>query len=360
MASPERNVQLRYLMIDACLHQAAVDPEISWSKEALLAKVNEELIADAPNAKPVAMRTLEKDLVDIERVYRVRIDKVRKEGKVHLRYTDPDQRLHRGILAPEESLTVQRFLKVMERFEGMPEWDWWLRAQMGLKGQFGLFDRPGQRAQAPRLAERSMSKDERRWYAVLAESVFTGTPLRMAYAPNMGDSSERTSFLPRQLVHDAEGIFALGTAWDSESETHFHLIVELVEITSLDRVAVDWPDASEWDVISWDRYAANRMGLQSGIVSDEDAEPAQVRVWVADQLAQRFLKEPMHASQDMRIEQAADGVIFNLALVPDEAFMRFALKWGQDFQVLEPDDLRHALRVETKANADRYAPMFGP
>lgn len=346
--------------MDACLHQAAINPDSSWSKEALLAKVNEELISDAPNAKPVAMRTLEKDLVDIEQLYGVRIDKVRRKSKVHLRYADVHQRLHRGVLAPDEAVAVHRFLKIMERFEGMPEWDWWLRANMGLKGQFGLFNKADQGVDAPQLVDRSMSKDERRWYAVLAEAMFTGTPLRMAYAPNMGDSSERTSFLPQRLVHETEEIFALGTAWDRESEAHFYLIVELVEITSLDRVAVDWPDTSERGKISWDRYVANRMGLQPGIVTNDDSAAVQVRVWVADKLAQRFLKEPMHISQDMRIEHAADGVIFNLALVPDAVFMRFALQWGQDFQVLEPDDLRHALRESTKANADRYAPMFGP
>ena len=57
----------------------------------------------------------------------------------------------------------------------------------------------------------------------------------------------------------------------------------------------------------------------------------------------------MHGSQDMRIEPAAEeGVIFNLSLVPDAQFVRFALQWGSEFQVLEPDDVRHALRLATR------------
>lgn len=360
MASPERNVQLRYLILDTCLAQAALDTAVVWTKEQLLNKVNEGLLADAPNAKPVAMRTLEKDLVDMETVFGVQIQKGRINGKVHLRYTNADQRIHRAELDGDEAELVHRFLRVMERFEGMPEWDWWLRAKMGLKGQFGLLDGRGKSVSEACLKERSMSKDERRWYAVLADALFNGRPLRMAYAPNMGDASERTSFRPERLVHESHGIFALGTAWDHESEAHFHLIVELAEITSLDSVAVEWPEGAEPNSFGWERYVSDRMGVQSGVVQNGGESPVQIRVWVAKHLAQRFLKEPMHPSQDMRIEHAADGVIFHAVLVPDATFARYALQWGKDFQVLEPDDLRHALRVETKANADRYAPMFGP
>jgi len=40
--------------------------------------------------------------------------------------------------------------------------------------------------------------------------------------------------------------------------------------------------------------------------------------------------------------------------------VRFALQWGSDFQVLEPDEVRHALRLATREASERYAPMFGP
>ena len=36
MASPERNVQLRYIILDACMAQAARDASVVWTKEALL------------------------------------------------------------------------------------------------------------------------------------------------------------------------------------------------------------------------------------------------------------------------------------------------------------------------------------
>jgi len=89
-------------------------------------------------------------------------------------------------------------------------------------------------------------------------------------------------------------------------------------------------------------------------------KPQTVRVWVEAELARQFLKEPMHPSQDLRVEQSAAGIIFTLQVIPDESFKQFAWQWGLKFQVLEPAELRHAMREESKALADMYAPMFGP
>lgn len=361
MASPERNVQLRYLVIDQCLADAAADEEQVWTKERLLAAINQALLEDNPNAKPIAMRTLEKDLVDLAAAYGVSVLSKRRGGKVHYCYPRKQERIHNGALQREEALTLQRFLQSMERFEGLPEWDWWTQAKMKLKGQFGLFPRRRKARPVNRIEGMHFSKDERRWYEMLCEAAYSQFPLRMAYAPNLGDDVERMPFLPHRLVHQADGIFVLGTAWDTDSEAFFHAVVALDEITSLDRVAVDWPQRQRLPDFAWDRYIMQRMGVQSGIITTKDvAPPVEVRVWVAKRLAQRFLKEPMHASQDMRIETAAEGLIFNLVVVPDAAFKRFALQWGSDFQVLEPDELRHEMRLATKEVADRYAPMFGP
>ena len=361
MASPERNVQLRYLVIDHCLAEAAADKEQVWTKERLLHAINQALLDDNPNAKPIAMRTLEKDLVDMVALYGVNILSKRRSGKVHYGYANEQVRIHNGTLQRGEAVTVQRFLQSMERFEGIPEWDWWTQAKMKLKGQFGLF--PTRRKAPPvnRIEGMRFSKDERRWYEALCEAAHSQFPLRLAHAPNLGDDVDRMSFLPERLVQQADGIFVLGTAWDTDSEAFFHVVVALDEITSLDRVAVNWPQRQRVPDFAWGRYVIHRMGVQSGIISSNDvAHPVDVRVWVAKRLAQRFLKEPMHASQDMRIESAADGLIFNLVVVPDAAFKRFALQWGSDFQVLEPDELRHEMRLTTKEVADRYAPMFGP
>lgn len=360
MASPERNVQLRYIILDACMAQATREESVVWTKEALLQEVNRQLREDNPATKPIAMRTLEKDIVDMETTYGLNIVRGRIGGKVHFAYAAGSDGMHRANLTDNEGALAHRFMQAMDRFKGSPAWDWWLRSKSALQGQLGLIgSRLPEAEWKPRIVHPPFSKDARRWYEVLVRAAYERTPLRMAFAPGMGDRLERVAFLPDQLIHQEDGVFALGSAWDAEIEAFFHLIVQLDEITSLDAVAVNWPEGLETPEFHWEGYVAGRMAVTPGAVSDEE-QSVQVRVWVANRLAQRFMKEPMHGSQDMRIEHAAEGVIFNLSLVPDAQFVRFALQWGSEFQVLEPDELRHELRLATRAASDRYAPMFGP
>lgn len=341
--------------------QAARDESIVWTKEALLEEVNRQLREDNSATKPIAMRTLEKDIVDMETTFGLRIKRARLAGKVHFAYASGAEGMHRANLNENEVALAHRFIQAMGRFKGAPAWDWWLRSRLVLQGQLGLIgSRLPDEEWQPRVVESPLSKDERRWYETLVYAAFDRTPLRMAFAPGMGDRLERVAYRVDRLVPQADGVMALGTAWDAEAESFFQLIVQLDEITSLDAVAVEWPEAKEPEAFNWDAYAVNRMALAPGVVSSAEEDVVPVRVWVADRLAQRFLKEPMHGSQDMRIEPAAEGIIFNLSLVPDAQFVRFALQWGSDFQVLEPDEVRHALRLATREASDRYAPMFGP
>ena len=341
--------------------QAARDESVVWTKEALLQEVNRQLREDNPATKPIAMRTLEKDIVDMETTFGLRIKRARLAGKVHFAYASGAEGMHRANLNENEVALAHRFIQAMDRFKGAPAWDWWLHSRLALQGQLGLIgSRLPDEEWQPRVLESHLSKDERRWYETLVYAAFDRTPLRMAFAPGMGDRLERVAYRVDRLVPEADGVMALGTAWDAEAESFFQLIVQLDEITSLDAVAVEWPQAKEPEAFNWDAYAVNRMALAPGVVSSAEEDVVPVRVWVADRLAQRFLKEPMHGSQDMRIEPAAEGIIFNLSLVPDAQFVRFALQWGSDFQVLEPDEVRHALRLATREASDRYAPMFGP
>ncbi|MAI23418.1 MAG: hypothetical protein CL828_05110 [Crocinitomicaceae bacterium] len=361
MASPERNVQLRYIILDACMAKARREESVIWTKEALLTEVNRQLRADNPATKPIAMRTLEKDIVDMETMYGLRIERGRVGGKVHLTYAADSDGIHRAHLAQNELALAHRFIQSMDRFKGVPAWDWWIRSKAALQGQLGLIGgRLREEKWKPRIVDATFSKDERRWYELLVRAAYEQTPLRMAFAPGMGDRLERVAFLTDQLIQQTDGILALGSAWDAEAESFFHLVVALDEITSIDAVAVDWPDGLEPQAFNWEVHTANHIALTPGVVSFTADKVVPVRVWVSSRLAQRFLKEPMHGSQDMRIEHAAKGVIFNISLVPDEQFVRFALQWGSEFQVLEPDVVRHALRMASRAASDRYAPMFGP
>ena len=91
-----RHAFLRYIVIDECLVQPVKDSEDAasgkseeeslWYKEDLLAAINQRISAFSPHAKPIAMRTLEKDLVDMQSLFGVEILKLSQNRRAHYRY----------------------------------------------------------------------------------------------------------------------------------------------------------------------------------------------------------------------------------------------------------------------------------
>lgn len=369
MASPERHTHWRYIILDDCLNAAAQQDGPRWFKADLLKELNRQMREIHGQIKPMAMRTLEKDLVDLEVHFGVQVMRSREKGRVHFHYSSDSVSIQQAQLHASERRQLKGILDSLNRFRSLPDWNWWTWSEIMIRGQLGLFPGPVRGKEAlSRLSALEMARDAQRWMMPMAEALHAQRPLRLTHAPGLGEKSERTSMLPECMAVQTHGVFVMGRGWDPEAQDWFHWIVDLNEITGLDDVAVEWPESDaeseslQTSARMWRQYLAYRMGIRSGVVDlkDLDAEPEVIRVWAAESLAMRFLKSPMHGSQDMRVEEAASGVIFSLQLVADASFVQFALQWGRDFQVLEPAHLRMVMREETKAISDQYTPMFGP
>jgi predicted DNA-binding transcriptional regulator YafY len=70
--------------------------------------------------------------------------------------------------------------------------------------------------------------------------------------------------------------------------------------------------------------------------------------------------DPIHPSQDLRLQRAGGGVIFTINVVVDAALFRWVMQWGNQAQLLEPAEARHTLRLKAREVASLYEPMFGP
>ena len=112
MTAINRLAFLRYIVIDECLVEATRQNETVTDaggvtaklmhKQDLLAAVNARIAEFSEHTKPIAMRTLEKDIVDMETMYGLRIERGRVGGKVHLTYAADSDGIHRAHLAQNE------------------------------------------------------------------------------------------------------------------------------------------------------------------------------------------------------------------------------------------------------------------
>lgn len=369
MASPERLAYLRYRILDACLFIPAQSlsegalPETSkrkWSKIELLDEVNGQLRSVNPHLKPIAMRTMEKDFFDMERIFSVKIAKTYEGKKPHYHYATAGMSIASVNLSQAESAHVQGFLDVMKRHRDQLGWEWWHESEARLRHGLGFVDPTNQRGISPVIMEAEDNRKHAQWFAKAMEFMRRGSQIRMAVdARDQG--VERYAFVIERMFQQRGDWLLLGHAWDAEGLEYYPLILRMNDVRSMEEAIGEtpgtWPTSG---LLNWDSFISNRMFLMPGVVKSSEAPAETIRIWMDSELGQLYLLEPFHNSQDLRIERAANGLIFTMHLVPDASFVQSILRWGKRAQVLEPAELRHRIRLETHQMSAQYQPMFGP
>ena len=381
MTATNRLAFLRYIVIDECLVQATRQnptlddaddaPGKLLHKQDLLAAVNARIGEFSEHTKPIAMRTLEKDLVDVQNLFGVKILKLSHHRRAHYRYAQVGMSIRDAALSADHALALQQLFKQLELLRLSPGQEWWWEAESRLRVHFDLFPEEVQARSSHRLVKSVKGAEVfknhrwpdagRKWLPALAKVGSKSTPIRLAYRLDHDGPLVHTTCRAEWLTQQQETWMVGVSAWDEEAEEIFRMLIPLNAIDSLDDVTAQFSTelaaAAHWD---WPQYAEHRLGLEAGVIESNPGSPEHVQVWLSEALAKRYLVDPIHPSQDLRLQKAAGGVLFSLNVVVDSSLLRWILQWGSEAQLLEPAEGRHALRVMAQEMAALYEPMFGP
>lgn len=375
LTTPNRLALLRYHILDACFvwgdptQSDIPKPPKKLFKPELLERVNALLKEASPGIKPIAMRTLEKDIADMQVLYGVEIVKHSDHKRAYYGYSEFGMSIGSGVLTAEEKAQLHGVLGNLSRFRGAEGFEWWTEMEALLRHRFDVVapqkkatkkrgvSRHVQRRILPRVQEKSAL----RWLEGAVSALQLNMPARVGFTTSDAERSERHSMLIENLVEDTGGWLVLALVWDDEAQEAFRLVLPLDSITSWDDVLVDVPEGLK-DAIpfAWSRYIDQRFALVSGVVKDADEKPVAMRLWFENKTASRYLTQPFHASQDLRIERSGNGIVIQVSLVPNAPFIQWVLHHGAAAQVLEPASLREMMGSETRKMAQGYAKMFGP
>ncbi len=376
MNSNHRLAFLRYIVIDQCLSRATnksadADDEETWFKEDLLEAINQRLAEFSVHTKPIAMRTLEKDLVDMQTLFDVKVKKMSRNRRAHYRYERPEMSIRNTALSARQAMALQDLFTHLESFRFVNGQEWWWEAESRLRVHFDLFpedlksriqNRKTNAVDAASVFEGYHWPDaSRKWLPVLSRAAAKASPVRLGYRVRHDAPLSHANCLAEWLTFQREE-WMLGTLiWDDEAQDGFRMLLPLKSIESIDDVTAQFPASlqqiKEW---SWSKYAARRMGLSAGIIDAKEQSTESVQIWLSENVASRFMVDPIHPSQDMRLQRSGGGVIFTIDLVVDESLLRWVLQWGSEAQLLEPAEARHSLRLKSREVAQLYEPMFGP
>lgn len=368
--SANRLATLRYAVLDECFtrdpNHRSGEPLPRYFKKDLLELVNKRLKEAMPGTKPIAMRTLEKDIQDMQRIFGVHIVRYHEHKKAFYAYAQRGMTIRAAALTGAETARLTAAVEICNRFAGDEHKKWLPWALAILKYTFHL-DEQGMRSRRNQTAASAWSIDSNLQFPsqVDFQRVLAGLPLGKWAAVHCVDGTS-ISFFPEHIHSGARQQFVCGIERQVDAEGVEVIVMRVLawdEIRSAEKLENPTKSRAEQTPRNWVEWCQHRKEVRSGAWTDLDAwsrATDEVRIWFAEDRAQELHRVKWHPSQHLKTERAAGGEIFTFDLVNDEALMQGVLGEGMKAQLLEPLELRDAIRDTMSTWPRMYDAMFGP
>ncbi len=361
---------LRYSILDACFtspegtprerrqrgKEAALDPggNTLMFKEDLLDLVNRRLQEAAPGTKAIAMRTLEKDLVDMQRLYGVKIVKHSLHKRAWYSYASSGMSIRKGKLSSSEMARLEGALGVLSKFHDVPGYSWLRSIDGRLRFAFGMLKPAGApsglsaRSEARWLSDPGALPSFDIWETLLG-GLAHGTWLEMA-----AGGAEQTVRI--EAFSDEAGVcIGAGTSYSAARgfEPFRFRLADVTAARTAETVPSAPPEAQDWTYPLLAHAAV-------AVPTEDSGEAVEMRIWFSAEALASCDHKPFPAEVIGKPEPAAGGLILNYMLVPGPAWSRRLWSFGPGAQVLEPIALRMQLAAGVEQMRAGYAKLFGP
>jgi hypothetical protein len=361
---------LRYSILDTCFASPEGTPKERLArgkgkdlepggntlmfKEDLLDLVNKRLQEAVPGTKPIAMRTLEKDLVDMQRLYGVKIVKHSLHKRAWYSYASSGMSIRKGRLSSAESARLEGALAVLAKFQDVPDYGWLRGVEGRLRLAFGLVPSAGN---ASRKGTKGVWLDAgtawpvgEDWERLLAGLAYG------RWVEVEGEEGSPFAFRPEALSEERGEVIFAGTAVRPEGVEH-RVILPAGAIRSVREAPAEpggSPAAGAWS------YPLIELSEGTAVESDPAGETVEMRIWFAGEVLEACGNKPLSAEPTGKPEAASGGHILTFQLVPGGAWERQLWSFGPRAQLLEPMDIRARFAGDVERMRAGYGKLFGP
>lgn len=131
----------------------------------------------------------------------------------------------------------------------------------------------------------------------------------------------------------------------------YHWLRKAVRCFKVCRIRQAWPTGICFT--NTKGYAYDKRRQSSFCVVATDREPETVRIWFSDFAAPYIREEYRHPSQSL-MENSDGSVVYEVTVTEPREVLWWAMRWGGDFEVLEPQWLREEAVKKVRKMAGVY------
>lgn len=313
-----KSSDVRIKVIDQCL----CDHKRKYSTKMIFDRCNEEL--EKRDFYPItAMNSVRDDMEQIQRIYPgAEIESYRQGRNIYYRYADPNFSIFKTPMNPDEIVQLTQTLKLLKRFQGMPQFNWINE----------IAERLGAELKLDEASEEIVGFDEN----LDLEGMENFTPLFNAIV------DKRTLKLTyKSFKHQAESVIVVHPYYLKQFNKRWFLIAWDDERNYMANYAFDrilGIDDSSKPYRPCDVDFIDYFDDMIGVSKDTRTQPQLVRLWVSPESAPYIKTKPFHGTQ--HIESSDDtGTVFTINVYLNYELEQQILYFGENIKVLAPAEL---------------------
>lgn len=331
-----KHATIRYHALDLCFS----NPGRRYFIEDLIDACNNAIYDYTGTLEGIKRRQIFDDIkfMESEQGWSIPLDKVREGKRVYYRYSDKNFSIKKQAINESEANQLKETLSILNRFKGMPQFDWMEEMLIRIESEFKLktnikpivsFEQNQYLKGLIFFSELFNAIHYKKVIDVYYQSFKQEKPVKMRLHPYYLKQYNNRWFL-----------FALNENTNSISNLALDRIIEIKEINKqyIENKSIDFEEYFD-DVV--------------GVTVAENQQPIKILLQINNNLFPYIQSKPIHGSQKIKVRYN-NYVIIELFLQLNYEFISLLFSYGEDVTVIEPEQLRTIIKSKAEKVFKNY------
>jgi predicted DNA-binding transcriptional regulator YafY len=327
-----KHAQIRYNSLDKCFRNSGK----KYAIEDLINACNQAIYDFSGNEEGIKKRQLYDDIrfMESEKGWSISLEKTKDGRKVYYRYEDPNFSISNQPLNETEAIQLKQALITLERFKGLPQFDWIEELGTRLDAEFKL----------NKNSEKVISFEENEYLAgkqfisVLYNAIIYKKVVQIEYKSFKNEETIQYHLSPYHLKQYNKRWFLFGKSNEYDSLSNF----ALDRIQSIKEVNLPFEESK----IDFDDYFDDVIG-----VTIPDAPFEKIKIRIDDSLVPYIKTKPIHHSQVYKYDNNHFVII---KVIPNYELEALILSFGENVEVIEPLSLVGKIKKRIEKMKNNY------
>lgn len=330
-----KHAQIRYHALDRCFSNFG--RRFFW--EDLLEACNEALTAFTGESIGIKKRQLMDDIrfMESEQGWSIPLDRHPDGRRVYYRYEDPNYSIRNAPLNPNEEAQLRQALLVLERFKGLPQFEWMDELTTRLESSLGLTR--GSR-QVIAFEENPYLKGAEH-LSVLVSAILERQVLEVEYQSFRRSSPSTVVLHPYFLKQYNNRWFLFG--WNEARQVITNLALDRIGAIQHSQITFREDDTD------WNEFFEEVIGVSI----DLNASPERILIKAYPDAWPYIRSKPLHGSQRV-VEELPEHATFTIDVQVNRELLSTLLSFGPRILVIAPLTLHTTMKTLLRKASNLY------